>query len=186
MNTFPDSFQNPDAAADDEGTLQFPGLQPTPGGETSDLPSRQLSADAYVGSYRMIKPLGGGSFGLVYLAYQPFLDRQVAIKTLHAGLSRNPDLEHQFMREARTIAKLRHPNIVTVYEFGTTPYLDSALTYMVMEYLPGETLRAKLKRERMPVTQVIEITRQIAGALDYANAHNVVHRDLKPANIIFS
>ena len=66
------------------------------------------------------------------------------------------------MHEARTIAKLRHPNIVTVYEFGSTPFLDTSLTYMVMEYLPGETLRAKLKRERLPFEQVIEITRQVA------------------------
>ncbi len=189
MNALPDPSQSVDNAADHEETPWLPGLQPPISSRAAAIQSRPLSADEYVGSYRIIKQLGRGSYGLVYLAYQAFLNRQVAIKTLHAALSNNPDLEHQFMHEARTIAKLRHPNIVTVYEFGTTPFLDTSLasiTYMVMEYLPGETLRAKLGWERLPVEQVVEITRQVASALDYAHARQIVHRDLKPANIMFS
>src|SRR5689334_19518643 len=97
--------------------------------------------ETYIGSYRVIKPLGEGAFGLVYQAYQPFLDRQVAVKTLHADLTADERIEQQFMHEARTIARLRHPNIVTVYEFGTMLNAENQpTTYMVMEYLAGETL----------------------------------------------
>src|SRR5437870_10576569 len=99
---------------------------------------------SYIGAYRINKPLGEGAFGLVYQAYQPFLDRQVAVKTLHTDLTADPRMEQQFMHEARTIARLRHPNIVTVYEFGTTTAQEKSFAFMVMEYLPGETLQTIL------------------------------------------
>src|SRR4051812_11216127 len=95
--------------------------------------------DKYIGAYRIESELGEGGFGVVYQAYQPFLDRKVAIKTLHTDLTANPKIEQQFMHEARTIARLRHPGIVSVYEFGTLPTQPKPQTYMVMEYLPGET-----------------------------------------------
>src|SRR5579859_240452 len=140
----------------------------------------------YIGSYRTTREIGEGAFGLVYQAYQPFLDREVAVKTLHADLSAQPRVEQQFMHEARTIARLRHPNIVSVYEFGTTQIGSKTSTYMVMEFLSGETLLDALRRGPMPVAEVVNIVEQLAKALDYAHQRNVIHRDLKPANIMFT
>src|SRR5688572_6810508 len=141
----------------------------------------------YFGSYRIIDTLGEGAFGVVYRAYQPFLERHVAIKTLQNTRTADPMNEHDFVREARTIARLRHNNIVNVYEFATAPLEGQPVTYMVMEYLPGETLDDRLKqRGRIDVVETISILERLASALDYAHARKVVHRDLKPANIIFN
>jgi eukaryotic-like serine/threonine-protein kinase len=140
----------------------------------------------HIGSYRVEKALGKGAFGIVYQAYQPFLDRHVAIKTLHETAVGGSQGEQQFMREARTIARLRHNNILTVYEFGTLPIENTPITYMVMEYLPGETLYQRLRREHLPLTETITILEKLASAIDYAHERGVVHRDLKPANVIFN
>src|SRR5258708_7475031 len=144
------------------------------------------SIPAYIGSYQVIRMLGEGAFGVVYQSYQAFLDRQVAIKVLHTDLTADRAVEQQFMNEARTIARLRHPNIVSVYEFGLIQTETVPLTYMVMENLPGETLQTRLNRARLPILQVLRIIEQLAEGLDYAHAHHVIHRDLKPANILFS
>jgi serine/threonine protein kinase len=141
---------------------------------------------AYIGSYQVQRTVGEGAFGTVYAAYQPFLDRKVAIKVLHTDQMANATSEQSFMNEARTIARMRHPNIVTVYEFGVLPAEPQTLPYMVMEYLPGETLQTRLARERLPIVEVVRIVEQLAEGLDYAHARNVIHRDLKPANILFS
>ncbi len=148
--------------------------------------SASLKSPEYIGTYQVVRPLGEGAYGVVYQAYQAFLDRQVAIKLLHTDLISNKAVEGQFMNEARTIARLRHPNIVSVYEFGVLPRDTQPLTYMVMEYLPGETLQARLARGQLPIAEVVRITEQLAAGLGYAHARNVVHRDLKPSNILFS
>jgi serine/threonine protein kinase len=122
----------------------------------------------------------------VYEAYQPFLERRAAIKVLRTDLSTVRATEEQFMHEARTIARLRHPNIVTVYEFGIAELHDKPVTYMVMEYLPGKSLRTVMRQQALNVVQIVEIVEQLARALDYAHSNNVIHRDLKPANIMFS
>src|SRR5262249_52267583 len=141
----------------------------------------------YLGSYRITGTLGHGAFGIVYQAYQPFLDRQVAIKTLQNARTSNAAQEQNFMREARTIARLRHNNIVNVYEFATPPLEGQPVTYMVMEFLPGDTLEDRLKNQgRLNVIDTVNILERLASALDYAHAHHVIHRDLKPANILFN
>ncbi len=167
-----------------------PNAEPTPIIPELQLPTRKAQSghrfnEAYIGPYRVTRPLGQGAFGVVYLAYQPFLDRQVALKILHSELGADSQFERQFMHEARAIAKLRHPNIVTVYEFGTIPIPKTLLPYLVMEYLPGETLYAKLRRGPLGILEAVEITEQLAEGLDYAHAHGVIHHDLKPANIMF-
>src|SRR5687768_9854578 len=115
-----------------------------------------------IGPYRITRLLGEGAFGIVYEAYQPFLDRRVAIKVLHSDLMKDQQVERQFMQEARTIARLRHPNIVTVYKFGSLP----DMTYMVMEYLGGETLQTHLSTQALALEQSVTMLEQLAQALD--------------------
>ena len=144
-----------------------------------------MSSPTYIGSYRIEETLGQGGFGVVYRAYQPFLDREVAIKTLRADAT-DPRIAESFTHEARTIAKLRHKGIVGVHEFGVLPG-EQNQTYMVMEFLSGETFEDYLKHDkRMDAGRFIEVIEALADALDYAHRHGVVHRDLKPANILFS
>lgn len=142
--------------------------------------------EKYLGAYEIVQTLGEGNFGVVYQAYQPFLDRYVAIKTLHASLMEDNQFEQRFIDEARTIARLRHPNIVSVYEFGTVLNDQKKITYMVMEYLSGPTLHERLKAAQLSVAESISILEALAQALDYAHMHHIIHRDLKPANILFT
>ncbi len=142
----------------------------------------------YIGSYQIIDGLGEGSFGRVYRAYQPFLERQVAIKILHDNFFERAPSEKLFMQEGRTIAKLRHPNIVNVYEFGVAQdsITNQTIAFMVMEYLPGATLQARLKKGPLSIAESVRLIDQIAQGLAYAHGQNVIHRDLKPANILFT
>lgn len=142
----------------------------------------------YIGSYQLLDQLGEGSFGKVYRAYQPFLDRQVAIKMLHDDFFEKSRSEALFMKEGRTIAKLRHPNIVNVYEFGVTQESDTnrTIAFMVMEYLPGATLQTRLEKGTLSIEEAVRLIDQIAQGLTYAHEQNVIHRDLKPANILFT
>src|SRR5579863_7314598 len=138
---------------------------------TSEFEERQT-----IGPYRLTRLLGEGAFGRVYEAYQPFLDRKVAIKVLRTDVSTRGGAEQQFMREARTIARLRHPKIVAVYEFGSISnddHDDHPLTYMVMEYLPGDTLRTRMQGVPMPLPEMVTILEQLAEGLDYAHAQGV-------------
>ncbi len=149
---------------------------------TSTQPTR------YIGSYQVIDELGDGSFGKVYLAYQLFLERQVAIKVLHDDFFERAPSEKLFMREGRTIAKLRHPNIVNVYEFGVAQesLTNQTTAFMVMEYLPGSTLQALLELGSLSLEESVRLIEQIAQGLAYAHEQNIIHRDLKPANILFT
>ncbi len=142
----------------------------------------------YIGTYEITGAVGVGSFGQVFSAYQPFLDRKVAIKTLHNELFEEGFSEKLFIREGRVIARLRHPNIVHVYEFGTAQ--DSATNtraaFMVMEHLPGGTLQQKMLEDKLSHEEMINLLGQIAQGLTYAHEQNVIHMDLKPTNILFT
>ena len=138
-----------------------------------------------LGPYRILAPLGQGGMAQVYKGYQPLLDRYVALKILTPRSSTDAAFAERFQREATSIAKLRQPNIVQVYDFGTA----EGLTYMVMELIEGPTLRDRMtdlraRGQLMPHDEVVAITRDVAAALDYAHAHGLIHRDVKPANIL--
>jgi eukaryotic-like serine/threonine-protein kinase len=141
-----------------------------------------LSVGAKLGPYEILAPVGAGGMGEVYRSRDTRLNRTVAIKVLPAHLSSNPELKQRLEREARTISSLNHPHICTLYDIGE----DESTTFLVMEYLEGETLQARLKQGPLPLTEVLGFAVEIAGALDSAHRHRIVHRDLKPANVMLT
>ena len=138
-----------------------------------------------LGSYRVLEPLGRGGMAEVYKGYHPLLDRYVAIKVLLPHLVKDSAFAERFQREAAAVARLRHPNIVQVHDFG----IHDGVTYMVMEYIQGQTLKERLtalriRSERFAAREVLLLTKELASALDHAHANGLVHRDVKPANIL--
>ncbi|GEM_PF-839879 len=145
----------------------------------TDLTGKRL------GNYRVIAALGQGGMARVYKGYQPLLDRAVAIKVLAPHFATDEEFRTRFQREAAAIARLRHPNIVQVYDFG----MEGPIHYMVMEYIAGDTLKMRIRSaraagERLPRREVLTVLRGMASALDYAHSHDIIHRDVKPANIM--
>jgi eukaryotic-like serine/threonine-protein kinase len=125
--------------------------------------------------------IGEGGMGVVYRAQHVVIEKPVAIKVLHDRFARQKDMVEQFIIEAKAASRIRHPNIIDVTDFGTTP---EGLVFLVMEYLDGESLEERLRRVgRLPVFEAINIAKQVARGLGAAHELGVAHRDLKPANI---
>jgi serine/threonine protein kinase len=141
-----------------------------------------LSAGTRLGPYEIVSPLGAGGMGEVYRARDTRLDRTVAIKVLPTHLSANPDLRARFEREAKAISALQHSNICVLHDVGKEADVD----FLVMEYLEGETLAARLARKPLPLDEALRIAIEVADALDMAHRHGVIHRDLKPGNIMLT
>jgi serine/threonine protein kinase len=138
---------------------------------------------ATIGPYEIKALLGAGGMGQVYRAHDPRLEREVAIKVLSAALAHEPGYLERFRREARAVAKLNHPNVVQVYDFGE----QGDLTYLVMPLISGGTLREYLAhRQVLPLAEALSIIEQVASALQYAHERGLVHRDVKPANILMT
>ena len=140
-----------------------------------------------VGKYQIVSPLSEGGMAKVYKAYQPSLDRYVAIKVLHGQIAEKANFVARFEREASAVARLRHPNIVQVHDFDS----EDDLYYMVMELIEGPTLRAELRERsiqgnRFSPAEIVRVFESLASAVDYAHSQGTVHRDLKPANIMFT
>ena len=134
-----------------------------------------------IGQYELRKVLGRGGMATVWRAYQPNLDREVAIKIMAGQFSDNEDFLKRFTQEARSIARLRHPYILAVYDYGQA---DNDQPYIVTELMDGGTLREYMTRQRLDLKEVSRILSQIADALDYAHTQGMVHRDIKPSNIL--
>ena len=137
------------------------------------------------GRYQIESLLGQGGMSSVYKATDPNLKRVVAIKLIHQHLSDDPQFIQRFEEEATAVASLRHPNIVQVYDFNS----DQGVYYMVLEFVPGETLQERLKRlsgqnRKLPMDEAIKFTLNICDALGYAHQRGIIHRDIKPANIM--
>jgi serine/threonine-protein kinase len=134
-----------------------------------------------VGRYEIVRELGQGGMATIYLGHDPVVDRPVAIKLLHSHFTRDAQFRARFLREARIVASLEHPDIVTVYDFSG----ENSLPYIVMRYMPGGTLEDRIQGKPMPIAQIIPIVQHVAAAMDYAHGRGIVHRDLKPSNILF-
>ncbi|MCU0962053.1 MAG: protein kinase [Pirellulaceae bacterium] len=136
-----------------------------------------------VARFTLLARIGAGGFGIVYKAYDPDLDRHVAIKVPHEGILRTPRHRERFLREARAAATLSHPNICPVHEVGHW----NNLPYIVMPVLEGATLDRLLDSDQRPTTQqAVRWVRSVAETLEYAHSKGVVHRDLKPSNILIN
>src|SRR5262249_10239250 len=128
----------------------------------------------------LLELLGQGGMGAVYKARQPHLDRLVAVKVLSPELGRDPAFAERFTREARALAKLSHPHVVAVYDFGKA----GELCYFIMEYVDGANLRQLMAGGRLSPSETLAIVPQICDALQYAHQEGIVHRDIKPENIL--
>ncbi|MCE9576204.1 MAG: serine/threonine protein kinase [Deltaproteobacteria bacterium] len=152
-------------------------------------PGMQLDAGEgtkTIGRYEIVKTIGRGAMGVVYKARDPLLDRIVAVKTIVSpqGVGkrvRSAYLE-RFQREAKAAAKMQHPAIVTIFDVGLDEELGAP--FMVLEYLPGESLADRLDRVRLPLGRAITIASDLASALAFAHRQRIVHRDVKPANVL--
>ncbi|RMG80316.1 MAG: serine/threonine protein kinase, partial [Chloroflexi bacterium] len=133
-----------------------------------------------LGIYEIIEELGKGGMATVYRAYQPNLDRYVAIKIIHRAIAQDQGGLERFQREARLVTKLEHPHILPLYDYD----FDHDPPYIVMRYLEGGTLKEIINQGVLPLGEVAHIMRQIASALDHAHRMGVVHRDIKPSNIM--
>jgi serine/threonine-protein kinase len=131
------------------------------------------------GHYRILEKIAAGGMGVVYRARDEQLERDVALKVLPSGTLSDDSARRNFRREALALAKLNHPNIETVYEFGSQDDLD----FLVMEYVSGRTLADRLVSGALPEKEVIALGMQIVAAIEEAHERGIVHRDLKPANI---
>jgi serine/threonine-protein kinase len=138
-----------------------------------------LSAGSRLGPYEILAPLGAGGMGEVYRARDTRLDRTVAVKVLPARFVGDPDALARFEREARAVAALSHPNILSIHDFGT----DQGVAYAVTELLEGKTLRERLEAGPLPARKAIEYAVQTAHGLAAAHEKGIVHRDLKPENV---
>ena len=141
-----------------------------------------LAAGSRLGPYEIVSPLGAGGMGEVYKAHDTRLNRIVAIKVLSTILAGDQQFRDRFDREARTISQLDHPHICTVYDVGE----ENGVAYLVMQYLEGDTLEARLKKGRLPLDHVLQHAIEVAEALGAAHRLGIVHRDLKPANVILT
>ncbi len=140
-----------------------------------------------LGRYQIQQELGRGAMGTVYRAYDPKIDRVVALKTITlSGIDAagEADFRRRFVREAQAAGKLSHGGIVTIYDVGEDE--KTRTPFIVMEYIEGTTMEELGRGERLPLAQALEMVEQVAEALDYAHERGIVHRDIKPANIIIT
>lgn len=145
-----------------------------------DNPASMIGA-TIADRYEVIAQIATGGMGVVYKARQKMLDRYVALKVLPRDLGGDPDTERRFFNEARAISQLRHPHIVTLFDFGRTP--DRKL-FIAMEYVNGESLAETISHRPLPLTSAVRIADQVLDALGEAHQQGIVHRDIKPDNVM--
>lgn len=141
---------------------------------------------ANIGPYQIVRELGRGGMGEVFLARDTRLDRQVAIKALPAHLAQDPDRLARFQREAKVLASLNHPGIGAIYGLEESPpgAGGGGHQYLILEFIEGETLADRLAKGAIPVDEALSIAKQIAEALEVAHEKGIIHRDLKHGNVM--
>jgi tRNA A-37 threonylcarbamoyl transferase component Bud32 len=162
-----------------------PAVTPHLGPDETVVVQEVFQSKPSLGRYEILEELGRGAMGIVYKGRDPKLNRVTAIKTIRFTDDFDEEqaakIREQFYREAEVVAKLSHPNIVTIYDVGE----DLDLSYLAMEYLEGESLEAFARKDNLlSIRKGIDVTAQVCDALAYAHAHGIVHRDIKPANIM--
>ncbi len=149
--------------------------------ESSAVDSAAAALPTQIGRYRVERVLGKGGFGIVYLAHDGQLQRLVAIKVPHRKLVDRPEAAEGYLTEARTAANLDHPNIVPVYDVGST---EDCPCFIVSKYIDGTDLATRLKQSRLSLNEAVQLVATVAEALHYAHKQGLVHRDVKPGNIL--
>lgn len=173
-------------AADADGPAEPHGLAELAVAAEDDTPPAGLAET--LGRYVVLRPIGAGGMGIVYEAYDPKLERKVALKLLHAarGPSGNSEskraLQDRLLREAQAMARLSHPNVVTVHDTGTL----AGQVFIAMEFVAGQTLSAWLKEQPRPWPEVLRVFLQAGAGLSAAHAAGVIHRDFKPDNVLMA
>ena len=158
-----------------------PTIEVCPNDGSRLIPLNPLLGATIEGKFRIESQLGRGAMGTVYRATQLNLERPVAMKVMRSDILSNPVAIERFKREALAIARLKHPRIVAIYDYGVAPEVGA---YIVMEYLEGRSLNAEVKdRKRIPIEQAVRWMRQVCQAVAVAHNAGVIHRDLKPHNI---
>ena len=142
-----------------------------------------LSAGTRLGPYEIVSAVGAGGMGEVYRARDTRLEREVAVKVLSRDLTSSQIARERFQREARTIAALHHPHICAIYDVGETPEHQA---FIVMEFLQGETLEARLRKGPMEIPALLETSLALTDALADAHGAGIIHRDIKPANVFLT
>ena len=191
------AFLSQACAGDDELRAEVEELLAVDAAENSFIDGPALEAAAQIfareqrtltgqklGNYQILKKLGAGGMGEVYLAEDTRLKRKVALKLLPAAFTQSAERLRRFEREAQAASALNHPNILTIHDFGQTDAASGGLHYIVMEFIEGVTLRHRLTNGRLPLPEALSILKQIAVALDKAHEVGVYHRDIKPENVM--
>lgn len=140
----------------------------------------KLSNGSNLGPFRILHQIGEGGMARVYKAYQPSVERYVALKVLPSHYADDPQFIERFIREARTIARLEHKNILPVFDFGE----QDGITYLAMRFVEGGTLKELMTKGCLTLHDTQDLMTQVCSALDYAHRHGVIHRDVKPSNVI--
>jgi serine/threonine-protein kinase len=156
--------------------------EPTGPNHQCKSPFQALIGTVVDGRYQVKKILGQGGMGVVFLATQTSMNRDIALKMLHPTLSASMAFAERFRREAEVASRLKHPNIISIYDFGLTP---ESHFYYTMELLEGENLKSLVKRDGpMAISRALPIIEQVGSALEYAHGQKVLHRDMKPHNVM--
>jgi serine/threonine protein kinase len=148
------------------------------------MPSAASPSRDRIGPYRIVARVGAGGMGEVFKAWDPRLERDVAIKLLHAETAADPERQRRLVAEGRAASALNHPNILRVYDADVD--VDGTSYYLVSEWLDGNSLRDELSRGPFPLKRLLDLAVQIADGLGAAHANGIVHRDIKPENIMLA